>query len=207
MIRTPRRPVLVSSAALIAANLIPLAGVLAGGWRVFDVLLLFWAENVIIGVFNVLRMLVVAKRREPSAVGLAMFFTLHYGIFTIVHGVFVVTLFGAAAESPLPAFAGLAAPGLALPLAALVASHGVSFLANFVFGGEMDRVSAGALMAAPYGRVVVLHVTIIFGGFAVAASGAPVLALALLVALKIVVDLAAHLAEHRGMAKAKPARA
>jgi len=207
MIRTPRRPVLVSSSALIAANLIPLAGVLAGGWRVFDVLLLFWAENVIIGVFNVLRMLVVATRREPGAVGLALFFTLHYGIFTIVHGVFVVTLFGPPAESPLPAFAALAAPGLVLPLAALVASHGVSFLANFVFGGEMDRVSAGALMAAPYGRVVVLHVTIIFGGFAVAASGAPVLALALLVALKIVVDLAAHLAEHRGMAKAKPARA
>ena len=30
---------------------------------------------------------------------------------------------------------------------------------------------AGALMAAPYGRVVVLHVTIIFGGFAVAGLG------------------------------------
>jgi hypothetical protein len=207
MIRTPRRPVLVSSAALIAANLIPLVGVLAGGWRVFDVLLLFWAENVAIGVFNVLRMLVVARRGERGAAGLAAFFAVHYGIFTIVHGVFLVTLFGPPADSPMPAFAALAAPALALPLAALVASHGVSFLANFILGGEADRVTAGALMTAPYGRVVALHVAIIFGGFAAAASGAPMLALALLVALKIAVDLAAHVAEHRGMAKAKPVRA
>lgn len=207
MIRTPRRPVLVSSSALIAANLIPLAGVLAGGWRVFDVLLLFWAENVVIGVFNVLRMLVVAGRGDRGAAGLAAFFALHYGIFTVVHGVFVVTLFGPAGASPVAAVDDLAAPALVLPLAALVASHGVSFVANFLLGGEMDRVTAGALMAAPYGRVVVLHVTIIFGGFAVAASGAPVAALALLVALKIAVDLAAHVAEHRGMAKPKPARA
>ena len=209
MIRTPRRPLLVSSAALVAANLIPLAGVLAGGWRVYDVLLLFWAENVVIGLLNVARLLVVAARGNPGAAGLAAFFAVHYGLFTLVHGVFVVTLFGPAGASPLVAMGLLASSALALPLLALVASHGVSFLVNFVLGGEMDRVTPGTLMKAPYGRVVVLHVTIIFGGFAVEASGAPILALALLVALKIGVDLAAHLAEHRRMgapkATARPA--
>ncbi|MGI9247995.1 MAG: DUF6498-containing protein, partial [Woeseiaceae bacterium] len=45
-----------SSIALVLANLVPLAGVLLFDWQVFDVLMLYWAENVIIGVINVLRM-------------------------------------------------------------------------------------------------------------------------------------------------------
>ncbi|MGJ3264618.1 MAG: DUF6498-containing protein [Salinarimonas sp.] len=200
-----RRPLLVSSAALVLANLVPLLGVVAGGWRVFDVLLLFWAENVVIGLLNLARMTLVSLRGERGGLAMAGFFAVHYGIFTLVHGIFLVTLFGPPGASPLAGFALLAAPGLAWPLAALAASHGVSFLVNFVAGGEMDRTSLGALMSAPYGRVVVLHVTIIFGGFAVQASGAPLLALALLVALKILVDLAAHVAEHRRLG-AEPAR-
>ena len=200
-----RRPVLLSATALVAANLVALAGVLAGGWRVFDVLMLFWAENVVIGLLNLARMGMVSLRRETGGPAMAAFFCVHYGLFTLVHGVFLVTLFGPPGASPLDGFAFLAAPALAWPLAALAASHGLSFLLNFVMGGEMDRTSLGRLMSAPYGRVVILHVTIIFGGFAVAASGAPILALGLLVVLKILVDLAAHVAEHRDPQRA-PAR-
>ena len=47
-----------SALVLVAANLVPLAGVLFFGWSVFSTLLLFWVENVIVGAFNVLRMLV-----------------------------------------------------------------------------------------------------------------------------------------------------
>ena len=39
-----------SIAVLIAANLLPLAGVLFWDWDVFLVLLLFWCENVVIGL-------------------------------------------------------------------------------------------------------------------------------------------------------------
>jgi hypothetical protein len=35
----------------------PLIGVLAHHWTVFAVVLLYWCENVVLGVFNVLRML------------------------------------------------------------------------------------------------------------------------------------------------------
>jgi hypothetical protein len=52
-------------------------------------------------------------------------------------------------------------------------------------------------MFAPYGRLVVLHITIILGGMAIAATGAPAAAVAILVVLKIVMDLGFHLAEHR----------
>jgi hypothetical protein len=47
---------------LVLANLIPLYGVLAFGWETFPLLLLFWVENVIVGGFNVLKMLLAAPQ-------------------------------------------------------------------------------------------------------------------------------------------------
>jgi hypothetical protein len=52
-------------------------------------------------------------------------------------------------------------------------------------------------MAAPYGRLVILHVTIILGGMAIALTGAPAAAVLVLVLLKTALDLGFHLAEHR----------
>ena len=44
-----------SGKMLIAANLIPLVGVLAWDWSVFHVVVVYWLENVIIGVINILQ--------------------------------------------------------------------------------------------------------------------------------------------------------
>ncbi len=45
------------------------------------------------------------------------------------------------------------------------------------------------LMGAPYGRIMVLHVTLIAGGFLVMSLHAPVLGALLLIALKLAYDL------------------
>jgi Family of unknown function (DUF6498) len=50
-------------------------------------------------------------------------------------------------------------------------------------------------MFRPYGRIVVLHLTVLLGGFLVMGLGAPVAAIVLLVALKTAIDLGAHLKE------------
>ena len=52
-------------------------------------------------------------------------------------------------------------------------------------------------MFAPYGRLMVLHVTIILGGMPIAITGAPEAAVAILVILKTALDVGFHLAEHR----------
>ena len=41
---------------LVAANAIPLYGVAFAGWDAFSIVLLYWAENLIIGFYNVLKM-------------------------------------------------------------------------------------------------------------------------------------------------------
>ena len=204
-------------AALLAANAIPLIGVLFFGWNVWTILIVYWLENGIVGVFNVLKMSAAegapedAKVRastyqisgrpadQTSKAYLIPFFCMHYGIFWVVHGVFVLTL---------PAFGAITGePDLAVDIPwgtvlfavlALGISHGLSFWWNFLRGGEYRRTSAAALMFAPYKRLVALHITIIFGAFAVMFTGAPAAAVAVLVAIKTAIDLGLHLAEHRG---------
>ena len=54
-------------------------------------------------------------------------------------------------------------------------------------------------MFAPYGRLLILHVTIIIGALAIAFTGAPAAAIVVLVLLKTALDLGFHLREHRGL--------
>jgi hypothetical protein len=137
-----------------------------------------------------------------SRASLVPFFVMHYGIFWVVHGVFVVLMpvFGMAGSD------GSASPGILdgvapltilFALVALTISHGVSFWFNYIGRGEYRRTTPSGQMFAPYGRLVVLHITIIVGAFAIGFTGAPESAVVILVVLKIVLDLGLHLAEHR----------
>lgn len=207
--------------ALLAANLVPLIGVAFLGWSLLDVMMIYWLENGVIGAFNVARM-ATAGRAPAGALFFAPFFTVHYGMFWLVHGVFLVELFGPAAfgsgTSGVPDAALMegAAAVLYLPIAGVVpvapavlwgvasiaVSHGVSYLQNWWLAGERQGTAPSELMTRPYVRVVVLHVTILAGGFIVAALGSPLPALALMVLLKTAVDVRAHLAEHADAAAA-----
>src|SRR6266550_4646426 len=79
----------------------------------------------------------------------------------------------------------------------LVLIHWLSFYWNYIKNGEYQRASLNALMAQPYGRVMVLHLTVLFGGWVVMLLGSPLFALVLLVALKTAADWRGHQAERR----------
>ena len=49
-----------SSIVLIVANLLPLLGVIFLDWDAFSIVALYWVENVVLGLINVLK-LIVAK--------------------------------------------------------------------------------------------------------------------------------------------------
>jgi hypothetical protein len=194
-----RRPSVI---ALLAANFIPLVCVIAFEWDVFPLMLLFWTENLIIGGFNILKMLACQTGGTSAALSklfLVPFFTVHYGMFTLVHGVFVVTLFGGGTNhsglGPDMIFAALREQQLVVPVLALAVSHGVSFATNYLRRGEYRTVTLPQLMFQPYGRIVILHVTILGGGFLMLALKSPTLGLAFLVVVKCVVDLVSHLRE------------
>ena len=196
--------------ALLLANLVPVLGVFCFHWEVFPLLLLFWSENVIVGVFNVLKMLLASPENPlgwAAKVFLIPFFCVHYGMFTFVHGVFVIGLFGGGFRhgAPFPNFDMVwqmfRENHLEWALLGLAVSHGISFATNYLGTGEYKRASLPVLMQQPYGRIVVLHIAILGGGFLMMALHSPVVGLVLLVALKIAFDLRGHFAERRKFAE------
>jgi len=188
-----------ATAALVVANLAPLVGVLGFGWDTGAIVLLYWCENIVAGFYTGLRM---ATADGPAIAKLFMipFFTFHYGMFCAVHGSFVVAIFHLEKALHLKGFttppelfrAAASLPGMALPILALFVSHGVSFIENHFVRGERHTADLGTLMMRPYGRMIVLHVAIIFGGFAAQAAGSPTALLVVLVLLKLAVDAGTH---------------
>ena len=169
------RPSLI---ALIAANAVPVLGVLVWDWKVFPILLLFWVENVIVGGFNVLRLMLAAPDQPwkwLAKLFFIPFFCIHYGIFCIVHGIFVIGLFGGGFQphgclSVEWILRLISYNHLWWAVAGLTASHALSFAVNYIGAGEFRRVTLEKLMKQPYRRVVVLHLTILGGGALVALS-------------------------------------
>jgi len=188
-------PVRSSGAILIASNLLPLYGVIAWDWPVFYVMALYWAENVVAGLFTLLRMLAA---RPLAAIPLGAFFCFHYGMFCFVHGVFVNVLFNTTGpERNGDVFALvqvlLTTPALTACVLLLALSHGWSFVAHVLAAPADQRTTdLHKIMMRPYGRMVVLHMAILFGGFAVMVLDRPEAALAVLILLKIGIDLSLH---------------
>lgn len=228
---------------LIAVNFLPIVGVLFWGWNVFEIVSLYWFENIVIGAINILKMLTSCgdgsdvptgnKKsflredadmpeylRNPSGAKvlnhgvklfLVPFFTVHYGMFCFVHGVFVFALLGGKGGRMMDGgpFTGMIRmisqildSGGKWFVAAIIASHLFSFFYNYLGKGEYRNTSAPALMVAPYGRIVVLHIAILLGAFAITALDGPVFLLILLIIGKIVLDAKLHLRSRRSFKKA-----
>ena len=189
----------ISTSALLAANLLPLGGVLFFGWPLSRLLVLYWAETAVIGVFNIFRMLWI---QPLAAIPLSVFFAFHFGIFMAVHGVFL-SLFFLRPEGTATGPAPLALFDLvSWELLAFVASHGVSFVVYWILGNEGEGKDLTKQMLAPYGRIIVMHISILFGGFAVMVLDQPGWVLVLFVVLKTAADVRAHRREHRPSASA-----
>lgn len=203
-----------SLAALVAANLVPLVGVLWFDWNLFEVFALYWSESAVVGGYTILQLLAQSpgggRWRPRDAVGslfLCVMLSAHFGLFLYVHAEILCHLFGQVRSltdqvaAPLRLLQTAAASGNGLGLWALIASHGVSFVTNFL-RRERNALSVGQLMARPYVRVVAMHLTLLAGGALSLATGANALLLAVLVLAKIAVDAAVHRREHRRAAAA-----
>jgi chromate transport protein ChrA len=186
-----------SSLLLIAANLVPLVGAALWGWRLGEVMVLYWAESAVIGLFNLCKIAVIDRW---LALGTGLFFLGHFSGFMAIHFLFLYTIF---IEGPQASTDGgdLAQVGqmfraLWPALLALVISHGYSFAVNFMGRQEYRGRSTGQQMKEPYGRIMFMHLVLIFGGGLVMLLGDPTPVLLAVIVLKIVFDLRAHLRQH-----------
>ena len=200
---------------VLIGNLYPLAGVVWWGWDAFLLLTLYWMETVVIAFWTVVR---IALSRAGGAgtlaggggrpvrrpLALAAFFTVHAGLFIVVHFIFLWSLFSgnwAAQAGGVRAFferaifnEGLWAPLLILFVARGIYAIGPILLRLWVHlsgrpqGAANPGLTMGELLDGLYRRIVVMQVAIIAGGWFAMAIGS-MAPLILLIALKTFAEL------------------
>jgi hypothetical protein len=224
--RTDSRNLMTSGIIIILVNLMPLTGLVFFGWSVFQILILYWMESLIIGIFNIFKMLssgLIGSDGKFSIFGtvlgvfLSAFFTVHYGGFMFGHLIFLMVLgsgiingVNAVTESTSPSMGdpitgaasyflekfqyGFSSPGhffsgemFAVTL--ILLSHLYQFYSQFFKPQLYKAAEADQFMIQPYRRIVIMHITIIFGMIAVVLLNKNIGILIVWIVIKIIADI------------------
>lgn len=212
---------LVSAALYLA---LPLAGIVFFDWDWRSVVVLYWLQNITVGLRTVIDMIRTNApasqsskmsftfNGQPMAGGapkpfLVMFFMVHYGIFTTVHGVFVFLIVNgafnglfrlAALQGSAGGWSGVAdgaataAASGSLNLSGIILAWAIGSVVQIVAGFLVPRDTlppAQKLFFSPYTRIFVLHFTVLAGVGLITYLNWPPAAAVLLVALQFIVDL------------------
>ena len=191
-----------STMALIIANLVPVLGSLFLGWRLADIMVIYWAESAIIGFYNILKIAWISGWLVIPAGAL---FIGHFGAFMAVHFLFIYGFFIEGFHSTSSGGDLLEVMQLFLDLwpalVALFISHGISFVRNFIGKREYLGRTTGDQMGEPYNRIIFMQVTLIFGGGITLVLGEPTLVLLVVIAAKIYIDIKAHIKQRQPVAR------
>lgn len=180
--------------ALIGTNIFVLVLAMLLGWRLIDMMLVYWLQSMVIGIANVFRMLNLDEfstedftmNDQPvdptpeTKRQVAGFFTLHFGMFHLVYFVFMMS-------------GEFGDPRLGMDLLICGAAFAVNHWYSYQYHLESDRSgkpNIGTLMFTPYARIIPMHLTIIFGS-ALGMGGVFVFGV-----LKTVADAVMHQVEH-----------
>jgi hypothetical protein len=205
--------------ALVISNMAILVMAVFYQWSYYAPLLLFWCETIIIGLYNVVKMFVVAITGDPfgrwaefgNAFSAIVFTTIIILFFIVKFGGIVVGagIFALMVPALLEPDGGAAAAIDALRdsgdtivygVAVLAISHGISLVRNFIMRREYRKTNLLGLLFLPYLRSVWLGVTILAGllaGHLVPGAGRTIVFVIVIVLIKSAGDLASHVLEHR----------
>ncbi|MCP4133033.1 MAG: hypothetical protein GY754_18855 [bacterium] len=175
---------------LIGANFVTVFGVLFLNWGLVDVLLIYFLESLVIGFYNILKMMGLEMEVDKefpafSKVynwGIKTFFStvfaVHFGAMTMLLGgtVYLFTSLSMMfSDVKIDIFKVIAAAWPAI--LSLFISHGYSFFKNYYRGEEYKKATILRLMGQPYirlfGLLIILFVAgmLIVGGALLYKSG------------------------------------
>lgn len=185
---------------IVLLNLYPIFAVLFEGWSVFSVMLFFWFENVIIGVFLIVKLWNIPHKsilgkpiKGPALILRVLPPVFGYAVFTHFHGFFINIIFGyesgVSFKYGLGMLSKIIEPAYAWGFFSILIYYAVVYIKEKRRKKKFDGVQIVEVMMSPFIRIALLQIALIFGGGIVMIFGAPILALLFLVLLKIFLDL------------------
>lgn len=187
-----------SVVALVLSNLVTIGFAVIQRWDISHVMLIYWGQSVVIGIFNWRRILDLkqfstegfrindrpVQPTRKTQLQTAWFFAFHYGFFHFVYFLFLVGV--------KKSLSGISAVGVVVCILTFFANHLFSYFHNKK--RDASRVpNIGTIMFFPYARIIPMHLTIIFGCYFAKGSGGELL---LFLGLKTVADIIMHMVEH-----------
>jgi hypothetical protein len=187
---------------IILANLVPAIGVVFFGWSTGSVVMLFWFESLVVGFFNIFKMLFAQGDTQVEINGkpatkaeakgcLIPFFMLHYGIFVLVQGIFMLTFVRNDLRD-------IVSKSFFLGMTGVFCSHLLTFIFKYIGEKQYKTTDIGNLMITPYWRIMLQQFIAIGGSWLeVTYLHAGYLFVVLIIFCKTIADLAGHYLENR----------
>ena len=221
-----------STLVMLAANALPLLGITLGHWNAFLLLILYWTDTAIIGFWTIFAVAVSPRSatgkstEQPSRLLLVAIVVVLSGVFMSLHFMILWHEFSGRWRGLVDGpgdfvWMIVVDTGLWIPMLALFASRGVSFVLHAFhpeiipawlwFESKRDAkhppddylFAPGSVFYGLYVRVVVIQFVLLVAGALAIVSGA-LGPLIFLIALKTAIDLGLHITADLS-AEAKPA--
>jgi hypothetical protein len=178
---------------VIAANLVPVYGVLFLEWNAKEVFLVYCLETIIVGIFTLLKLGITGaiKKRDVwntqngktiymPVISFMLFFIVHYGMFVAIQMGMFFEVSSIGKNSGIGFFnffyrwPELITREIYIMLGVFIVSYAFRNITEFILSGEYRTASLGLLMFQPYGRIFVQQVTVILGSMFLAFGGGKV---------------------------------
>ena len=167
---------IISFVVIALTSIVLILGLLFYEWSFISVFLIYWIENVVIGIFNVLRMQkveffsdseqaipITGELYTPNKRGkLISLFLIHYGFFVVGHGAGLLIICGFIKKMNLEEVYSLEVNLIALVIGVVgvLLTHVISYH-RILSQGKKFRVRG--LFFRPYKRVIILHLMVLAG--------------------------------------------
>jgi hypothetical protein len=187
---------------ILFSNVIVLLLALIFHWNVVVMVLIYWAETVLIGLLNLVKMIIHFSPDDPykndltTKLFLVVFYIGIFGGYIFVILCYIVLLAGYITEtrSLHELLLMYVTSSFALGLVLLLISHIINF-GKYCTTNEYRKGTLDALFLLGFSRTLLMQVSILVGGILVVILGQQAILLVLFVGLKTVVDIRADMRE------------
>jgi hypothetical protein len=181
-----------SAVMLVIANLYPVIDMLWKGEPIGSILVIYWIQMMIIGFWNIPKLMVIGRWRA----------LLYVPIFLLMY-LSIVNFFGIIAGAMLDDqmqgttwHQNFSLWNYWVPALLFFATHGLSFWENFIGDREYKDIPWDAQMGKPFMRAMPMWIAALIGGFIGGSFNTAAVAVIFVLPVKLALDLLGHFGEH-----------